>query len=63
MPPFTMDAEKLRDLVVVAIYGFYLTCHIAVFALWQNRGKRAEKQAQRELAPSSYGRPLVKQGG
>ena len=63
MPPFTMDAEKLRDLVVVAIYGFYLTCHVALWAIWQDRGKRAEKKAQRELAPSSYGRPLVKQGG
>ena len=63
MPPFTMDAEKLRDLIVVAIYGFYLTCHVALWAIWQDRAKRAEKKAQRELAPSSYGRPLVKQGG
>lgn len=62
-PPFTMDAEKLRDLVVVVLYGFYLTMHVALFALWQDRSKRAEKRAQRELAPSSYGRPLVKQGG
>ena len=63
LPPFTVDAEKLRDLVVVAIYGFYLTMHVALWALWQDRSKRAEKRAQRELAPSSYGRPLVKQGG
>ena len=63
MPPFTVDAEKLRDVVVVVIYGFYLTMHVALWMLWQNRGKRAEQRAQRELAPSSYGRPLVKQGG
>ena len=62
-PPFTMDAEKLRDIVVVLIYGFYLTAHVAVWALWQDRSKRAERRSQRELAPSSYGRPLVKQGG
>ena len=62
-PPFTMDAEKLRDIIVVAIYGFYLTCHVALWAWWQDRAKRAEKKAQRELAPSSYGRPLVKQAG
>ena len=63
LPPFTIDYEKLRDIVVVALYGFYLTMHVAMFALWQNRGKRAEVRAQRELAPSTYGRPLVKQGG
>jgi len=63
MPPFTVDAEKLRDVVVLVIYGFYLTLHVAMWALWQDRSKRAEKRAQRELAPSSYGRPLVKQGG
>ena len=63
MPPFTVDAEKLRDLVVVMIYGFYVTMHVALWALWQDRSKRAEQRAQRELAPSSYGRPLVKQGG
>ena len=63
MPPFTIDYEKLRDLVVVGIYGFFLTAHVAMWALWQDRNKRAEKRAQRELAPSTYGRPLVKQGG
>jgi hypothetical protein len=63
MPPFTIDFEKVRDIVVVAIYGFFLTAHVALFSLWQDRGKRAEKRAQRELEPSTYGRPLVKQPG
>ena len=63
MPPFTIDFEKVRDLIVVAIYGFFLTAHVALFAIWQDRGKRAEKRAQRELEPSTYGRPLVKQPG
>lgn len=63
MPPFNIDYEKLRDLVVVGIYGFYLTMHVVLWSVWQNRGKRAEAKAQRELAPSTYGRPLVKQPG
>ena len=61
--PFQLDYEKLRDVVVVVIYGFFLTAHVAMWALWQDRSKRADKRAQRELAPSTYGRPLVKQGG
>jgi hypothetical protein len=63
MPPFTVDYEKVRDIVVVLIYGFFLTAHVAMFAIWQDRGKRAEKKAQQELEPSTYGRPLVKQTG
>jgi hypothetical protein len=61
--PFTLDYEKLRDLVVVVIYGIFLSLHVGMWAMWQDRSKRAEKRAQRELAPSTYGRPLVKQGG
>lgn len=61
--PFTLSYETLRDVIVVGIYGFYLTAHVAMWALWQDRSKRAEKRAQRELEPSTYGRPLVKQGG
>lgn len=63
MPPFTIDYEKVRDVVVVVIYGFFLTAHVAMFSLWQDRAKRAEKRAQKELEPSTYGRPLVKQPG
>jgi hypothetical protein len=62
IPPFSINYEKLRDIVVVVIYGFFLTCHIAMFSSWQNRDKRAERRTQRELAPSAYGRPLVKEG-
>jgi heme A synthase len=61
--PFTLDYEKLRDVVVVGIYGVFLTSHVAMWALWNDRGKRADQKAQRELAPSTYGRPLVKLGG
>jgi hypothetical protein len=61
--PFTLDYEKLRDVVVVIIYGVFLGAHVGMWAMWQNRGKRAEQRAQRALEPSTYGRPLVKQGG
>jgi hypothetical protein len=61
VPPFSVNYEKLRDIIVVVIYGFFLTCHIAMFAWWQNRDKHAERRRQRELEPSAYGRPLVKQ--
>ena len=40
-------------LVVVAIYGFFLTAHVAMWAMWQDRSKKAEARKQRELAPSS----------
>jgi hypothetical protein len=61
LPPFTVSYENLRDVIVVVIYGFFLTCHVAMWSSWQSRDKRAERRAQRELAPSAYGRPLVKQ--
>jgi len=61
--PFLLDYEKIRDIVVVVIYGFFLTAHVAMWAMWQDRSKKAEAKKQRELAPSTYGRPLVKQGG
>jgi heme A synthase len=59
--PFTLDYEKLRDVVVVGIYGLFLTAHVSMWAMWQDRAKKAEAKKQRELAPSTYGRPLVKQ--
>ena len=40
----------------VLIYGFYLSAHVALWAVWQNRGKKAPAEVQ----TSTYGRPLVK---
>jgi hypothetical protein len=62
LPPFNMSFETLSHLIVVGIYGIFLSAHVAMWTIWQARGKKAEQQAQRELAPSTYGRPLVKQG-
>jgi hypothetical protein len=61
IPMFEINYEKLRDVIVVVIYGFFLTMHVLMWSVWNNRSKQAEKRAQRELAPSTYGRPLVKQ--
>jgi len=57
-----VNYEHIRDLIVVGIYGFYLAAHVGMWVVWNNRGTKAEAKAQRELAPSTYGRPLVKQG-
>lgn len=62
LPPFNMSYETLSHTIVVLIYGFFLGAHVAMFSIWQNRGKKAEREAQRALEPSTYGRPLVKQG-
>ena len=55
--PFTVTYRVIRDLVAVVIYGVFLGGHVAMWAIWQNRGKQKPK----ELATSPYGRPLVKQ--
>jgi hypothetical protein len=54
--PFTITYQVLRDLVAVVIYGIGLGGQIALWAIWQNRGKPKQK----ELPSSAYGRPLVK---
>jgi hypothetical protein len=56
--PFTVTYLVIRDLVAVAIYGIGLAGHVALWMLWQNRGKEKPK----ELPTSAYGRPLVKPG-
>jgi hypothetical protein len=48
--------EALRDVIAVLIYAVALGLQIALFAMWQNRGKK--KPA--ELPTSPFGRPLVR---
>ena len=55
--PFTITFRVIRDLVAVLIYGVFLGGHVALWSIWQNRGKQKQKQ----LETSPYGRPLVKQ--
>lgn len=54
--------ETLSHSLVAGIYGFFLTGHVVMWSLWNNRSRKSEARAKAELAPSSYGRPLVKQG-
>lgn len=54
--PITMSKQTAGDIIVVLIYGFYLSAHVALWAIWQGRGKKAPA----EVETSTYGRPLVK---
>jgi hypothetical protein len=56
--PFVVDYEKIRDVIVVVIYGIFLGLQIGLFSYWQKRGQTKPV----ELPVSTYGRPLVKQG-
>ncbi len=57
--PFTITYVVIRDLIAVAIYGVALVVNVAMFFMWQNRGKKAEAQV---IERSSFGRPLVREG-
>ena len=60
--PFTITYRTIRDIIAVAIYGVFLAGNIAVWSLWQNRDKAEAKAEEAKSAPSSYGRPLVREG-
>ena len=53
---FVITKEAVRDVVATLIYVVLLGVHIAMWAIWQNRGK--EKPA--ELPTSPYGRPILR---
>ncbi|MFN8021571.1 MAG: hypothetical protein U0Q03_08600 [Acidimicrobiales bacterium] len=57
--PMTLQYEAIRDVIVVVIHLWYFGLVIYLWTMWQNRGKKAEAAAK-EIATSSYGRPLVK---
>ena len=59
--PFDVTFQALGDVIVVLIYVLFLGLQIYMWVWWQNRDKHAERRRQRELEPSAYGRPLVKQ--
>jgi hypothetical protein len=54
--PVTITFRVLKDLVATIIYVVFLGAHIAMWAIWQGRGKAKPK----EIPTSAYGRPLVK---
>jgi hypothetical protein len=62
VPPFEINYEKISHTIVVVVYALFLSLHVASWALWQDRPKRAAARNARAIEPSTYGRPLVKQG-
>ena len=56
--PITISKKTLADIIAVAIYGLGLTLHIAMWAIWNDRGKAKPV----ETPASRYGRPLVRKG-
>ncbi|MDE0267433.1 MAG: hypothetical protein OXI96_00125 [Acidimicrobiaceae bacterium] len=56
--PFTITYVAIRDVIAVAIYGIAIGGNIALWMMWQNRGKA--KRRTEEL--SSFGRPLIREG-
>jgi Na+-driven multidrug efflux pump len=54
--PMTISYETIRDAIAAGIYIVALGVQIALFAMWQNRGKSKPK----EIPTSAFGRPLVK---
>jgi hypothetical protein len=54
--PFTVTYLVLRDLIATVIYIVFFAGQIALWAMWQGRGKAKPK----EIPTSAYGRPLVK---
>ena len=56
--PMDITYLVVRDIIAVLIYGLALAANVAMFSLWQSRGKVAPT----EVEQSTYGRPLVKEG-
>ncbi len=54
--PVRISKATVSDIVATMIYGAMFTQAIAMWAVWQNRGKAKTE----EVATSTYGRPLVK---
>ena len=55
--PFTASYEAIRDIVAILIHVWYFGLVIVLWGKWQKRGDAAPSK---ELATSSFGRPLVK---
>ncbi len=53
---FVITAQAIRDIIAAGIYIVALGAQIALWAMWQNRGKKKPK----EIETSAFGRPLVK---
>lgn len=56
--PFTLSYEALRDILVIVIHVYFIALMLFLFSWWQKRDAVVSK----EVATSSYGRPLVRKG-
>ena len=54
---FTVTYEAVRDIIASLLYVVGLGGQIALWSVWQNRGK---EKKPKELPTSAFGRPLVK---
>lgn len=54
-----INKQHIRDVIATVIYVVMLGFQIAVWSVWQKRGKAKAAQAGIEKA-SAYGRPLIK---
>jgi len=54
--PMTITYETMRDAIAAGLYIVFLGAQMALWAMWQNRGKSKPK----EIPTSAFGRPLVK---
>lgn len=54
-----VSKEAVRDMLAAGLYIVFLGGHIAMWVMWQKRGKKS--QAAKAIEPASaYGRPLLK---
>ncbi|WCO66737.1 hypothetical protein PO878_19790 [Iamia majanohamensis] len=59
--PFNVSYETLSHLIAVTIYGVFLAAQIALWAVWQGRGDKAERRRKAlEEKTTAYGRPLAR---
>jgi hypothetical protein len=59
--PVNISKETLSHLVAVTIYGVFLGLHVALWAVWQGRGDKVERQRKAlEEKTTAYGRPLAR---
>jgi hypothetical protein len=56
--PFDITYLVVRDIIAVTIYILALVANVAMWSVWQARGKVAPT----EVEQSTYGRPLVREG-
>jgi len=58
--PLDITYRTVSDSIAAVLYIVFLVLQIVMWISWQNRGKA--QSADKVVATSSFGRPLVKQG-